>query len=292
MKAAPRLGPGARVAVVAPCHAFDEHKLALGMEVARSRGLVLEPWPDLLRPHRYFAADDAHRLRQLREALESPDHDAVWMVRGGSGLGRLLRGLPLSELRPKWVVGFSDVTSLFCALHAHPGWSLVHGPVLHSLSDTDAPSTEALFALLAGEPAAPWPGVPWIEGAAEGPVAGGNLTVLASMCGTPWQPDLRGHVVLLEEIGEAPYRIDRCLRQLLDAGVFEGVAGFGVGQHTNCAPPPGAAWTLRDVYVESLGALGVPVIGDLPFGHGAQNRAFGWGARAQVEGSALTFLPG
>jgi muramoyltetrapeptide carboxypeptidase len=286
-----RLAPGARVAVVAPSHAFDEGKLARGMAIARERGIVLDPFPDLLRPHRYLAADDGHRLAQLRAALASPDHDAVWMVRGGSGMGRLLADLDPAALRPKWVVGFSDVTSLLCRLHGPPGWSLVHGPVLHSLPETDAPSTDALFALLAGEPPEAWSGETWLDGVAEGPVAGGNLTVLASTCGTPWQPDLRGHVLLLEEIGEAPYRIDRCLRQLLDAGVLDGVVGMGVGQHVSCAPPPGAAWNLRDVYAEACAPLGIPLVGELPFGHGAVNRAFRWGDRVILGTGGLRFHP-
>ncbi len=283
------LPPGARVAVVAPSHAFDEGKLARGMAIARDRGFVLDVFPDLHHPHRYLAADDARRLDHLRTALASPDHDAVWMVRGGSGMGRLLRALDPASLRPKWVVGFSDATSLLCRLHGHPGWSLVHGPVLHSLPDTDAPSTEALFSLLAGEPPAPWPGAAWLDGVAEGPVAGGNLTVLASTCGTPWQPDLRGHVLLLEDIGEAPYRLDRCLRQLLDAGMFDGVAGIGVGEHVSCAPPPGASWTLRDVYAEAAAPLGIPLVGGLPFGHGATNRAFRWGDRVRLSPEGLAF---
>lgn len=279
--------PVERVAVVAPCHAFDEARLARGVAIARERGLHLDLWPDLLRPHRYFAASDAHRLSQLREALASPDHDAVWLVRGGSGLGRLLRGLRPGELAPKTVIGFSDATALLAALHPHPGWRLVHAPVLHSLPDTDAASIDATFDALAGRPARRWGGETWAPGQAMGPVAGGNLVVLASLCGTPWQPDLRGHVLLLEEIGEQPYRIDRCLRQLLDAGALDGIAGVGVGHHVNCAPPAGASWTLRDVYVDSLSGLGVPIVGGLPFGHGPENHPFVWGDRVVLGDGGL-----
>lgn len=286
------LRPGARLAVVAPCHAFDPNKLELGLAVARERGFQLDVFPDLLQPERSFAAPAAHQLAQLRAALTDPTYDGVWLVRGGSGMGRLLEGLDPAALAPRVVIGFSDATSLLARLYgrARPGWSLVHGPVLHSLPDTDGPSTQALFGLLEGRRPDRWAGEAWVSGWAEGPAAGGNLTVLASTCGTPWQVDLRGHVLFLEDIGEPPYRLERSLQQLADAGALDGLAAVAVGRHVGCAPPAGAEWGLREVYLAAFGSRGIPVVGELPFGHGPQNHAFRWGEQVVVDQGGVRFL--
>jgi muramoyltetrapeptide carboxypeptidase len=182
----------------------------------------------------------------------------------------------------KPVIGFSDATALFCTLHAHGLGPLVHAPVLHSLAGTEPADVEHLFALLAGDEPEPVQGEPWVEGEAHGPLVGGNLCLLAAMCGTPWQLDATGAILVLEEVGEPPYRVDRLLQQIRSAGVFEGVAGVLIGDFTGADVPEGANWTMRDVLVDQLRDLGVPVVGRLPIGHGARNRAFVWGAQARI----------
>ncbi len=281
----PLLPRGAPVAVVAPCHVHDPARLERGLALARDHGANLDVFPDLLRPFRYLASSDEQRLGQLVEALASEEHAAVWIARGGSGLTRLLPRLDPALLRSKPIIGFSDVTALFCALHPRGLGPLVHGPVLHSLPSTDAGSITHLFDLLAGEPVAPLEGVPWLPGEAEGPLVGGNLSLLAALCGTPWQLDARGAILVLEEINEAPYRVDRMLQQLSASGVLDGLAGVAIGDNVGCEAPEGAGWALRDVFLDVLGPLGVPVVGDLPIGHGARNRAFVWGARGRLDGS-------
>lgn len=286
------LHPTAPIAVVAPSHAFDPARLASGLAIARAAGLTLQEFPELLQPHRYFAASDAHRASQLREALTGDRYGAVWMVRGGSGLTRLLPtldGLRLRSDRP--VIGFSDVTALFCALHQAGAGPLVHAPVLHSLASTEPADRDALWNVLGGGHDEPWPGDSWIEGAAEGWLCGGNLCMLASLCGTPWQLDARGSILLLEEVGELPFRVDRMLQQLVSAGVFDGVAGVGIGELAGCAPPDGSDWSLRDVFLEHLEPLGIPVLAELPFGHGARNRPFVWGAGARIHDGSLRWHP-
>ncbi|MEZ4236485.1 MAG: LD-carboxypeptidase [Myxococcota bacterium] len=285
-----RIAPGGQIAVVAPCGAFDPARLAQGLTVARAHGLDVVELPDLLRPHRYLASPDEQRAAQLMEALSSDRWAAVWIVRGGYGLTRILDRIDPAKVRPKPIIGFSDVTALFAALHPHGKGPLVHGPMPHSLPSTDEASTEALFALLAGEPPAPMSGETWAPGEASGPLVGGNLCLLAALCGTPWQLDVAGTVLVLEEVGEPPYRIDRLLQQLVSAGGLRGVAAVAVGEMTNPAPE-GADWTLRDVVMDHLGPLGVPVVAGLPIGHGARNRPFVWGTRAHVGDGELRFSP-
>lgn len=286
------LHPSDPIAVVAPSHAFDTARLESGLALARAAGLSLVELPDLLQPHRYFAATDDHRGAQLVEALTAERFGGVWMVRGGSGLTRLLprlEGVRLRSDRP--VLGFSDGTALFAALHRAGAGPLVHAPVLHSLANTIPEDREALWALLRGDRDRPWPAEIWIPGEAEGWLAGGNLCVLAALCGTPWQLDARGAILMLEDIGEAPYALDRMLQQLVSAGVFDGVAGVGVGELVDCRVPAHCDWTLRDVFVEHLEPLGVPVLAGLPFGHGPRNRPFLWGASAQIRGNTLSWEP-
>lgn len=285
----PLIGPGARVAVVAPCHVHDPDRLARGVTMARERGIDLRIPPDLLRPWRYLASDDDRRLAQLSEALSSDEVDAVWIARGGSGLTRLLRRLDERELRRRPVIGFSDVTALFCALHRRGLGPLVHAPVLHSLGVTEPGSVEHLFELLAGRPTEPLHGETWVAGATSGPLLGGNLSLLAATCGTPWQLDARGAILVLEEIGEHPYRVDRLLQQLAAAGVLDGLAGVAVGRNVGCDPPPGADYTLADVILDVLRPLGIPVVGELPIGHGPHNKAFVWGAEATLSDGTLSW---
>jgi muramoyltetrapeptide carboxypeptidase len=286
----PLVRAGDPIAVVAPCGAFDPDRLAMGLEVARSRGHNPVPFPDLLRPCRYLASPDDQRVAQLTEALTSDAWAAVWIVRGGYGLTRILHRLDPDELQNKPIIGFSDVTALFAALHPRGKGPLIHGPMPHSLPGTDQASVEHLFALLAGEAPPPMLGEVWVAGEAEGPLVGGNLCMLATLCGTPWQLDVSGAVLVLEEVGEAPYRVDRMLQQLRSSGGLDGVAGVALGEFTTGAnAATGADWTLRDVLLDHLGELGVPVIADLPIGHGLRNRAFVWGDRVRIRDGALSW---
>ena len=278
------------IAAVAPSGAFDPARFEAGLALAREAGFDVVPLPDLMRPERYLAAPDAHRLAQLVDALTDPRWSAVWMVRGGYGLGRLLGQIPWDRLPRRPVLGFSDATALFAGLYAADRGPCVHAPVLHSLGGTDDESRAATWALLRGEPPAPMAGTTWVDGEAEGPVLGGNLTMFASLCGTPWAVHARGHVVLLEDVGEAPYRLDRAIGQLRQAGFFDGVLGVALGEFSGCKPPEGATWSLDDA-LSDLRGLGVPVIAGLPVGHAARNRPFVWGSRVRLGDGALSFEP-
>lgn len=281
----PILPSGAPIAVVAPSHAFDDDKFAAGVHLARQAGCNLVIPEVLQRPHRYFAQDDDARAAALLHALTHPGYAAVWAVRGGSGVTRLLSRLPLADLPPRPVIGFSDLTALQNPLCRRS--VMVHGPVLHSLADTDPDDRTHLFDLLAGRPTAPLTGTMWSAGDATGRIVGGNLTLLAATCGTPWQVRGRGTLLFLEEIGETPYRVDRLLTQLRDAGVFRGVRGVLLGTFTGCDAPRSATWSLDDVLREHLLPLGVPVLAGLPTGHGVRNRALPLGARGQIRDGHL-----
>ncbi len=274
---------------MAPSHAYSAAKLERGLQIAREHGHDLRVFDGIDARHRYFAGPATHRVEQLLHALTSDEYGAVWVVRGGSGLNQLLRHIDFDALPQRPVIGFSDTTSLLLPLCERTGSQVVHGPVLHSLGSTDDASIAHLFRLMAGEPTEPLVGRELVAGVAEGRLVGGNLTVIASMCGTPWQPQTAGAILVLEDVGEHPYRIDRNLEQLRAAGVLDGLAGVALGEFTGCDGPDNADWTLLDVFQEALAPLGVPVTTNLPIGHGARNHAFPMGARARMSGGALAW---
>ncbi|MCB9675987.1 MAG: LD-carboxypeptidase [Alphaproteobacteria bacterium] len=282
------IAPGAPIAVVAPCGAYDPTRFAEGLRIAREHGLNPVPLPGNLHPWRYFAGTDAHRLEQLVEALTSDAYAAVWIARGGYGLTRILDGIPWERVQSRPVIGFSDVTALFNAMYLRGIGTPVHGPVVHSLPVSDATTVERLVAVLAGERPA-LEGEVWVPGRAEGRVVGGNLCLLAATAGTSAQLDASGCILVLEEIGEQAYRVDRMLQQLHSAGIFDGVQAVVLGEFVSCRAPDGADWTLDDMLRDHLEPLGVPVLAGCPVGHGARNHAFVWGSQGVVDGR-LAFL--
>ncbi len=290
------LPQNSRVAVVAPAGRFDVARANAGRAVLEARGLRVDPLPDdPADPEGYLAADDATRARRLRAALTDPDVDAVWAVRGGYGVTRLLDGLDLDALlaaaRPRPLVGFSDLTPLLHALAAR-GWPAIHGPVLTSLAATDPADLPALWACLDGRPPPPLRGQAAVAGTAAGPLVGGNLALLAATAGTPWAVAARDAVLVLEDVGEPLYRLDRMLTQLASAGLLAGVRAVLLGTFTDCRPPAPAAdpeAAVRDALAARVAALvpGVPVVTGLPIGHGSRNAAWPVGVPVDVEDGVM-----
>jgi muramoyltetrapeptide carboxypeptidase len=241
----------------------------------------------------YLAGSDEERLSELKAALSSPSVKAVICARGGYGLMRILAGLDAAGFarEPKAIVGFSDVTALH-AWAARSGVPSIHGPVLAQLGDLPAEDTQLVIELLEGGAPRPIEGLrPWTgSGEVEGRLLGGNLEMISRLVGTPWAFDLRDSILLLEEVGERPYRIDRSLTQLLLAGALEGVRGVVVGDLIGCHEPKPPSPTAEEVVVERLSRLGVPVWGGAPIGHGERNRAVPLGVRARLGNGRLEFL--
>ena len=253
--------------------------------------------PSLGATHRYLAGTDEERLEGLVWALTSPDLDACWMARGGYGISRLLDRVPWDRVQERPVLGFSDGTALHSAIYKACGHSSIHSPVLHSLADhLDGGSREYLRSLLDGSSAGRLYGRLLLQGSqglpVEGPLVGGNLCMLASLCGTRWQLDAAGCVLLLEDVAEPPYRVDRLLQQLKMSGVLDGVLGVAVGALLGCEPPEGADWRQEDLIREHLEALGVPVLVGVPVGHGATNLAFVHGGQVRLDDEGLLPIRG
>ena len=258
-------------------------RLEAGIAVLELWGLEVEPHRNLQRHWGYYAGTDPERLEDLQ-----PNAPLVACMRGGWGSARLLER-PLAEER-HWLLGFSDVTSLLWARQAAGLPGGIHGPMVTTLGAEPEWSQERLRALLFGEALPPLQGTVWSPGQAEGPCLAGNLTVATHLLGTPHLPDLSGAILLFEDIGEAPYRIDRMLSHWRLSGALQQIAGLGFGSFSDCegdeddARDPQRSFGLQAVLQERCGDLGIPVIADLPFGHRCGNAAIPIGRRGRLDG--------
>jgi muramoyltetrapeptide carboxypeptidase len=255
--------------------------------------------PALLSRTRYLAGDDGRRAGELAAALADPEIRGVVAARGGYGAMRILprvwphtNGGPSMPSPAKMLVGFSDITAVHAAFQA-AGHVSVHGPVVTQLGTQPPAVVERFFAILEDgtAPPAPIAGTPMVGGVTEGPLLGGNLSLLTRLLGTPWLPDLHGAVLLLEDVGEQPYRVDRMWTHLRLAGVFDRVAGLALGDFTDCETP-GAEFTLQEVLWGLAAETGLPCVGGLPIGHGAVNVPVALGTHVRLDGGAgtLSFL--
>ena len=289
----PPLRPGDAVRVVAPSSPFEPAALEKGLEVLSGRlGLRPRMRNDLVARRGYLAGDDARRADEWREAVADPEARAIFCARGGYGAMRILPAVDPAPLlaRPRALVGFSDITAIHAVLN-RAGLATVHGPVVTQLGRAPDDAVRHLEAVLFG--GAPRPNaweVPALgaglvaartirPGRASGPLLGGTLTILAHLAGTPFAPSLEGAILLLEDVGEKPYRIDRCLTQLRLAGALDGLAALAIGQLTSCDD---AGVLAADIVREAALALGVPAIEGLPVGHDDANFAVPLGARATL----------
>lgn len=290
--ASPPLSPNDSVAVVAPAGPFDRESFQVGVQVLARR---YRPSFDdgLFSATRYLAGDDARRGAELQRALDDDSVRAVFAARGGYGVMRLLPGLRFDGRRPKPLVGFSDLTALHAAAQ-RAGWRSLHAPVLTQLGRQAADVQERLFALLESPQVPSLHGTaPWVEGVAQGPLVGGNLSVLTRLLGTPWMPKLEGAVLLLEDVGEKPYRLDRMWTHLKLSGLLDQVAGIALGEFTGCDEAT-AGYGSAEVLRELATALGKPCAAGFPIGHGAVNQPVPLGARVRLDATAarLDFLEG
>jgi muramoyltetrapeptide carboxypeptidase len=290
-RAFPALRPGDPVVVVAPAMAFDRRSFEAGLEIIARRYRVRYD-PGVLARHRYLAGTDERRLGELAAALADTDARAVFCARGGYGVLRLLSRLNITTMAPKAIVGFSDVTALHQLLQRE-GLVSIHGPVLTQLSRLDARTHARLFELLESDsPAAALTGTEtYVGGVAEGPLLGGNLSVLTRLLGTPFLAPLEGAILLLEDVGERPYRLDRMWTHLTLAGVFRQVRGIVLGAFTGCEEKH-ADYSSADLLRDLAGATGLPCAAGFPIGHGEHNQPVPLGVRVQLDAGSrsLAFL--
>jgi muramoyltetrapeptide carboxypeptidase len=189
-----------------------------------------------------------------------------------------------ASAHPKWVIGFSDITALLWSL-TQVGVAGVHGPVLTTLAAEPDWSLDRLFALVEGKVVPPLQGDPWVGGIAQGILLPGNLTVATHLLGTRLQPNFDGVILAIEDVTEAPYRIDRMLTQWRLSGIFRRIKGIAIGRFSQCeAPADIPSFSVEEVLRDRLTDLGVPIMANLPFGHDGSNAALPVGVPAILDG--------
>jgi len=289
----PPLRPGDGLRVIAPSGTVRElAAFQAGVDIWRQRGYRVHLSPGYDDCWGYLAGDDASRRRQLQQAWLDPDCRGILCARGGFGGTRLLEDWHWPSSEPKWLIGFSDITSLLWSL-AKLGIAGVHGPLLTTLAQEPPWSRQRLFDCLEGRSLAPLSGRGWGQGWVRGRLLPANLTVATHLLGTPDEPDLDGAILAFEDVSEAPYRLDRLLTHWRASGKLQRIAGIALGRFSRCAPAEGTpSFQVAEVLCDRIGDLGIPVVSELPFGHDGVNAALPVGVQAELDGDQghLTLL--
>jgi muramoyltetrapeptide carboxypeptidase len=288
------LRPGDRLAVLCVSGPVDPVPLAAGLDALRFAGLEPVTFPSLTDPgtmRPYLAGDDAMRAGDLRTALTDPGLAGILFARGGYGAQRTLEAMDwdgLDGVPPKVLAGYSDVTAILEAAAVRLGWASLFSPMAAIQSGAPHYSFGSLLRTLLRPAEATlirYPhAVPVVPGTARGVTVGGTLSLLTSSLGTRTSRLARGGILLLEDVGEEPYRIDRMLTQLRRSGYLDGVAGIVTGTFENCGPPE----LIQDILAERLGGLAVPMLAWANVGHGGPFQTFPLGIAAELDAGQAT----
>jgi muramoyltetrapeptide carboxypeptidase len=297
----PRLASGSRIGLVAPAGPLLERDdLTRAQDLCRALGYQPVLGKHTHRRFGYLAGTDEERLTDLNSALRDSSTDAIWCIRGGYGSLRLLDQVDYAAMaeQPKALIGFSDTTALLNAVHRLTGVVTFHGPVARA-SLTAFSRLHFDRVLTAAEPAGRLGRIPLppdvlvpqdnrivslCGGVSEGPLAGGNLTLLQCLIGTPYFPELAGAILFLEDVGEDLYRVDRMLAHLRLIGALRRLAGVLVGRFTDLRRSGGdGALGFDEVLAGYFEPLGIPVAYGFPVGHIEAQWTLPLGVRARLD---------
>lgn len=283
----PYLQPGDEVAILSPASFPPTENWKQGIEVLESWGLRVRTAPNYLSRHFGLGGTDQERLADLQQMLDDPSIKAIFPIRGGYGVSRLLDSLDFTQFKsnPKWIVGFSDITALLCELDSI-GYASVHGPMPHNFCQKGGESAlqnlhTALFegTLSVSAPANPLnrPG----EASAE--IIGGNLSLLSHLVGTSSFASIDGKILFIEEIGERLYHVDRMLLQLKRAGLLKNLAGLILGGFTDCNEASlTIGKTAYELVAEHTTEYLYPIAFDFPAGHVPDNQPLIFGVKTNM----------
>ena len=281
------------IGIINPSSPVEPDLVDAGIAALKARGFRVVAAPCLRDRDGHHAGSPAARAADFSAFYADPAIDVLWCARGGSSASRLwplLDWNALAALPPKMVIGYSDTTSLLVPLDQRVGTVTLHGPLVFELGGLAPDVLEWQLRLLQSpEPAGDVPGrAPdtLVPGTAEGGLCGGCLSLVAATLGTPYQLDAAGKLLLLEDIGEAPHRVERMLVQLSEAGILDSAAGFVIGQATG-ADETGTL-PMRQIWADLLAPYGKPAVLGFPFGHVTPNYALPLGVRARLDADTGT----
>ncbi len=262
------LKPGDTLGIVAPASPFDRKLFDAGIRALETMGFRLSLHEKIYKREGYLAGSDRHRANHLARLFDDPQIDGIICARGGYGTLRILELLDvdLISANPKAFVGFSDITALLVFLSERCRMVCFHGPTVTTLGKGNPLTRDQFFTTLTQQtPLSFFADSPRIihHGKAEGRFLCGNLTLFCHLLGTEFQPDFSGCILLLEDQGEAPYRIDRMLTHMRLAGCFDTIAGLAVGTFTNC----GKEKEVDAIIADRLEGLDIPVVAGFNVGH-------------------------
>ncbi len=292
----PMLQRGDTVGLVAPASGVDRKGYEKAIRHLSSRGLNIKEGAHLLDKTGYLAGRDADRVADLHRMYRDPEVKAIWCIRGGYGVTRILPMLDyeLIKAHPKPVIGYSDITALIHAIRMKTGIVGFHGPIgkgpyddysrkmLDGVLFEKHPEFTISYQPQDGEPSSVNTPEVIAPGDAEGELTGGNLTLLAALSGTPFHWDAKDKLAFIEDVGEKPYRIDRMLTTLLQSSHLGEAKGIILGIFRGCeAKETDDSFTLKQVLKDRLGNLGIPVFYGFPFGHIDKMCSFPVGVKAR-----------
>tara|TARA_B100000965_G_scaffold381858_1_gene379697 strand:+ start:902 stop:1774 length:873 start_codon:yes stop_codon:yes gene_type:complete len=269
--------------VAASSQIINKEDLHSGIKVLQEWGLKCSDVNTFDRSWGYLAGSDEDRFNELHSKIHFP---LIAFARGGWGSARLLeRSQPWKE---GWMVGFSDLTSILLARLSSGFHGGVHGPLITTLGAEPEWSKDRLKSILFGNSVPDIYGEPWGGGFSTGPLIIGNLTVLTHLIGTEHLPSFKGSILIIEDIGEAPYRIDRMLTHLRLAGVLQQLSGLGFGSFTSCDEEKDVdkkkSFDLFDIFRDRTQGLKIPIVSNLPIGHCIGNASLPEGGQASLNG--------
>lgn len=293
MRKPPSLKAGQTIGVVAPAAVADALAVESAVRLLRQAGYRVRVGEAVFRRHGYLAGTDSERLADLVAMLTDPEVRAVLCARGGYGSGRLLPSLAesLDVDEAKIVVGYSDLTFLLTFLAQDRDLVVFHGPMLSDF-ETKPQAMPDLLAMLRGDKSGWNLSAQTIvqPGTAEGPLTGGCLSAVVAALGTPYEIDTAGKILFLEDVNEKPFRVDRMLTQLRQAGKLDDVAAVVFGEMVGCSADPGESVKVDDVIRQQFASCDYPVVAGLPSGHGVGTATLPLGVRVRLAGQRLNFL--
>ncbi|HEY7752000.1 MAG TPA: LD-carboxypeptidase [Ignavibacteriaceae bacterium] len=295
-----RLNAGDTVALVTPGSYITQQEKEDSINNLSELGFKVVHSDRLIMKNGYFSATDAERAEDLNDMFRRDDVNGIFCARGGYGCARILPYLDyrLMNQNPKPLIGFSDITALQFALFKYGRLTTYHGPV--AISSFSRYSKECFEKVLmsdekeielqvssSGNNYNVYGVTSISDGITRGELVGGNLTIVASLIGTPYDIDTKGKIIFLEEFLEEPYRVDRMLTQMIQAGKFKDAAGIALGVFKLCEPNSNnpafaGSFSLMEVLKDRLGGLGIPVIYGLSFGHVVDKITLPFGINAEL----------
>lgn len=298
-----KLKPGSNIGVIAPASScYNEESIYSGLNFLKETGFNVIVGDTVYKRNGYLSGSDSERADDINKFFRRKDIDGIICLRGGYGTLRILNMLDYDAIsqNPKVFVGYSDITAIHIAINRLCRIVTFHGPMISSLSsEMDEFTKQSLFRTITasetpGEvknPEGQGPIKIMTGGSSEGELIGGNLSLITSSIGTPYEIDTCGKILLLEDVGEEPYRVDRMLTQLLLAGKLQSCAGIILGQWTDCEPKhPETSLSLGEVLEDRLSNLGIPVLYNLSCGHGNVKITIPLGVEATITCDGRFFI--